>query len=86
MTVRLNGAVLGRIEVVPRRYYGTVYELFVERGEEAPLCLLRAGENVLRFEVEPDAEHRNGIAILGAAVGETRGAGELPIVLELKIR
>ncbi|MFT5373461.1 MAG: hypothetical protein ACI906_000276 [Candidatus Latescibacterota bacterium] len=86
VTVRLNGAVLGRIEVVPRRYYGTVYELFVERGEEAPLCLLRAGENVLRFEVEPDAEHRNGIAILGAAVGETRGAGELPIVLELKIR
>lgn len=85
VTVRLNGVVLGRIEVVPRRYYGTVYELAVERGQDAPLCLLRAGENVLRFAVEPDAKHRNGIALLGVAVGETSGEEEMPIVLELKI-
>ncbi len=86
VTVRLNGVVLGRIEVVPRRYYGTVYELAIERGGDAPLCYLRAGENVLRFAVESDAEHRNGIALLGKAVGEMWVGEEMPIELELVVR
>ena len=86
VTVRLNGVVLGQIEVVPRRYYGTVYELAIERGEDAPLCYLLPEGNMLRFAVEADAEHRNGIALLGTAVGETRGEREMPIELQLSVR
>ena len=80
----LNGAVLGTVLVRPRRYYGTVHEIAIERGRDAPLCYLTSGDNILRFEVPKDVPHQNGIAILGEAVEELKD-GEMPILLDLRL-
>ena len=70
--VLLNGAVLGTVLVRPRRYYGTVHEIAIERGRDAPLCYLTSGDNILRFEVPKDVPHQNGIADMSSRGTTTR--------------
>ena len=51
----LDGAELRTVLVRPRRYFGTVHQLAVERGADAPLYYRSPEKNVLRFEVPDDA-------------------------------
>ena len=83
--VLLNGAELGTVLVRPRRFFGTVHQLAVERGADAPFCYLLPGKNVLRFEVPEDAVHQNGIAILGEAVEAQFEEVAMPILLQLRL-
>jgi hypothetical protein len=53
--VSLDGAELCTVLVRPRRYFGTVHQLAVERGADAPLYYRSPEKNVLRFEVPDDA-------------------------------
>jgi hypothetical protein len=80
----LDGAELCTVLVWPRRYFGTVHQLAVERGADAPLYYRSPEKNVLRFEVPDDAIYQNGIAILAAA--EDIVGGAMQIQLQLRLR
>ena len=83
--VSLNGAELGTL-VRPRRYFGTMHQLAVEWGANAPLCYVAPEKNVLGFEMPDDAIYQNGIVILATATEEDLAGGAMPMQLQLRLR
>lgn len=83
LTVAINSTPLGTLRIKPQRFFGTVFDLHLERDFGHPVLVLPPGQHHLTFAVPQDAAHRNGIAILGAATSDRYRSEEIPILLTL---
>lgn len=69
VTLKINGVEVGTQTVIPDDQKGRIYTWKVQDPAILQKIKLKAGErNILRFEVEPEAEHKNGLCLYGESI------------------